>query len=279
MLEHFDRAAYLERIGLQAAPPVTLDGLIALQWAQLTAIPFENLDISLGRLIDPSPEAIFAKLVTGKRGGYCHECNGLLHQALLAFGFTARPLLARVMQGDDSPITALTHTTILVELPEGPHLADAGFGAQTPRLPLALSIGSEGSRDGMTWRIDADPLFAYRLSLAEGQDWKRLYCFDLTRVLPPDTEQSNYWSCSHPGSHFTQGPLAVRHLAGGRNTLVAGHVSRHRGDKSERTDLPDLESLLKHLRSDFGLTLVAGDEEMAELDRMLAKSRLVSLQP
>ncbi len=269
----FDRRAYLERIGLEDAPAPTLEGLRLLQWAQLTAIPFENLDIAMGRGIDPAPDAVFAKLVTGKRGGYCHECNGLLVQAMKAFGFDARPIAARVMQGSESPVTARTHTLALVTLPTGHFLADAGFGAQTPRLPLQLSDGHEGSRGALTWRVDADPDFGWRLSFDEKGTWKRLYCFDLAPVHPADIALSNHWTSSHPDSLFTQGPLAVRHLEGGRNVLVAGRIGKHQGERLETLQLPDLDSLLTHLNCDFGLTLLAEEGELTMLERAMAASR------
>lgn len=269
----FDRRAYLERIGLDEAPPPTLAGLASLQWAQLIAIPFENLDIALGRRIDPTPDAVFAKLVSRKRGGYCHENNGLLLQALTAFGFEARPLAARVMQGPDSPVTGKTHTLCLVTLPEGQFLADAGFGAQTPRLPLQLVDGFEGSRGTLRWRVDHDPDFGWRLSILEKGGWKRLYCFDLNAVHPADIALSNHWSCSHPESLFTQGPLAVKHMEGGRNVLVGGRIGSHRGERVKTQVLADLDSLRKQLEQDFDLTLEAEEAELTQLAQALAASR------
>ncbi len=273
MAEGFDRAAYLARLGLDRAPPVSLEGLERLHWAQVKALAFENLDIALGRGIDASPGAVFAKLVTGRRGGYCHELNGLLLQALQAFGFTARPLAARVMQGPDSPVNGFTHTAALVDLPEGAFLADAGFGAQTPRRPLRLEAGCEVARGPMTWRLDTDSEFGWRLSLAEADGWKRLYCFDLRRIYPADIALSNHWTATHPESRFTQGPLAVRHLEEGRLVLVGGRITRHLGSDSETSYLPDAASLIDGLQQAFGLSLDASPEELAALERALAHSR------
>ena len=42
-------AAYLERIGLAEAPPADAAGLQVLQHAHRMAIPFENVDVRLGR--------------------------------------------------------------------------------------------------------------------------------------------------------------------------------------------------------------------------------------
>lgn len=62
-LEH-----YLARIGLGEVPPESPEGLARMQLAHRLAIPFENLDILLGRGIVIDSEVVFDKLVT-RRGG------------------------------------------------------------------------------------------------------------------------------------------------------------------------------------------------------------------
>ncbi|HEY6785968.1 MAG TPA: arylamine N-acetyltransferase, partial [Trebonia sp.] len=69
-----DLDAYLDRLGLAGEPlPVTGETLGRLCQAHLAAIPFENLDILLGRGIRVDLESIQAKLVGARRGGYCFE--------------------------------------------------------------------------------------------------------------------------------------------------------------------------------------------------------------
>ena len=71
-------------IGIAAVGAADLATLMAIQRGHRLAIAFENLDIPLGREIDLSPAAIFRKLVTQRRGGYCFEQNALLLWALKA---------------------------------------------------------------------------------------------------------------------------------------------------------------------------------------------------
>ena len=103
----FDLDAYFERIRLGDRPACDLDGLAAVQRAHRLAIPFENLDIRLGRGIAIDSASVFAKLVTRRRGGYCFEQNRLFCDALTALGFAVRPLLARVwfanLRGETRP--------------------------------------------------------------------------------------------------------------------------------------------------------------------------------
>ena len=58
----FDLDAYFERIRLADRPACDLDGLATIQRAHRLAIPFENLDIRLGRGIAIDSEAVFDKL-------------------------------------------------------------------------------------------------------------------------------------------------------------------------------------------------------------------------
>src|SRR5579863_4240379 len=94
-----DLEAYLERIGFQGAVAPTLEALEALHYAHATSIPFENLDIQLGRPIKIDLESIQAKLVRRGRGGYCFEQNTLFAAVLERFGFSVTALAARVRKG------------------------------------------------------------------------------------------------------------------------------------------------------------------------------------
>ena len=65
-------AAYLDRIGLGAPVPATRAGLGQVMAAHLDAIPFENLNVFLGRGSADGIEAIHEKLVARRRGGWCY---------------------------------------------------------------------------------------------------------------------------------------------------------------------------------------------------------------
>lgn len=64
----FNIAIYRNRIGLTRVP-TTVDGLIALQQAQMRAIPFENIDVLLGDIPNLTENSIWAKLINARRGG------------------------------------------------------------------------------------------------------------------------------------------------------------------------------------------------------------------
>ena len=96
----------LRRIGYSGPAEPTLFTLRALQMAFLLKVPFENLDIHLGRQIKLSSESIYEKIVTRKRGGFCYECNILFFDLLRAFGFQVEYLSARMVQGTTVQVSA-----------------------------------------------------------------------------------------------------------------------------------------------------------------------------
>jgi len=143
--------AYFRRI--RAGEATSSYGALAeIQRAHRLAIPFENLDILLGRGISLDPLALFDKLVTRRRGGYCFEQNQLFLRALHALGFEARPLLARVWLGA-SETPPRTHTLNLVTVAGQQWIADAGFGGSyVPALPLADNAEA-ATADGARHRL------------------------------------------------------------------------------------------------------------------------------
>ena len=72
-----DLDAYLARIAYEGPRRPSARTLTALHAAHVTAVPFENLDILLGRTISLDLDALQAKLVAARRGGYCFEQNTL----------------------------------------------------------------------------------------------------------------------------------------------------------------------------------------------------------
>lgn len=154
-----DLDCYFARIGYAGARDVTAATLHAIHRAHLLAIPYENLDIHLGRPITLDPTAMVRKLVHDRRGGWCYEMNGLLGQVLETLGFAVRYLggaVGRAVRG----AAALDNHLVLVVTLDRPWLVDVGFGDGFLE-PLPLEPGSyrQGfldfriTRDGDWWRL------------------------------------------------------------------------------------------------------------------------------
>ncbi|NJK44589.1 MAG: arylamine N-acetyltransferase [Pleurocapsa sp. SU_196_0] len=64
--------SYLNRIAYTGPQTATLEVLNAVQEAHLNAIPYENLDIHLGRELTLDVTRAYEKLVLERRGGWCY---------------------------------------------------------------------------------------------------------------------------------------------------------------------------------------------------------------
>lgn len=229
-----DLDAYLTRIGCGelsgSAPAPTAELFQRVHRAHSTSIPFENLDILLGRGIELDIEPLQDKLVRRARGGYCHEQNLLLAAALERLGFTLNRLMARMYVGASHP---RTHIALRVEVDGQAFLADVGGGAEAPIDPVPLRPGTHADADG--WMRGIERKDSGEWILAVGRDsgtLQPLYgVFDELPARPIDFEVANYWTSTNPQSIFVAN-LVVHHrkldhrLALTRNTLVekyAGH--------------------------------------------------------
>jgi len=256
----FDHDAYLRRINYSGDTAPTAGTLKALQQAQLYTIPFENFDIHLNRGIDLDPGAIFDKLVLKRRGGYCFELNGLFLMALEAFGFDARPLLARVhLTGTPS---GRGHQTELVTIDGKQWVADVGFGAEAPRAPLLLEINRPTTSDGRTFRLMDDDRFGFMLQTEKEEGWINLYSFDLGYVCPADIKYGNHYTSTHPDSFFVFARVAALPVEKGVITLVNHTLKKTIAGEDEVQLLPEGQAYLEALKTHFGIEIDAPYEKL-----------------
>src|SRR4051794_25411559 len=122
-----DTDAYLRRIAYEETLVSSTPALLGLHVAHLMAVPFENLDIHRGRPIVLDVDALYAKIVTRRRGGFCYELNSLFAALLREAGFTVSLLSAEVARDDGSLSPPFDHLALLVETEER-WLVDVGFG-------------------------------------------------------------------------------------------------------------------------------------------------------
>jgi N-hydroxyarylamine O-acetyltransferase len=250
---------------LPLAPEPDVEGLNAVQRAHRLAIPFENLDIALGRGVSLAPDDLFDKLVTRRRGGYCFEQNGILLAALQELKFDARPLLARVWLGA-SDVPPLTHSFSLVRIGGEPWIADAGFGGgYTPPMPLVDDVEAD-TPDGARHRLVRHDDYGWMLErlAGDGQDgWQRQYSFTLDQIWPADLAMANHYTATLPGGRFTGPPIASIVLPNGFASLMGRSYNRSSRKGQERSEIKSARAYRMRLSLVFGLDLTA--EEVAEL--------------
>jgi len=136
----FDRARYLDRIGAAAPVRPDLAALGALVRAHLDHVPFENLDVQLGRVPPETVDAIFEKVVDRGRGGWCYEVNTLFGVLLADLGYAVTRLSGDVRRGGDVAERLGNHLCLRVDL-DRPYLVDVGFGGSIT-APLAIVPGA-----------------------------------------------------------------------------------------------------------------------------------------
>jgi N-hydroxyarylamine O-acetyltransferase len=252
----FGLDAYLARIGYTGPREPSLAVLSEIHSLHPAAVPFENLDPFLGRPVSLDPEALQSKLVGSRRGGYCFEQNALLRTALEALGFAVTPLIARVvwMAPPEQPLGPRNHMVLKVDLPEGPYIADVGFGGQLVSAPLQLAAGLEQTTPEAVLRLrpDGDAMFVETLLPA---GWVSLYRFTLEPAELSDYEVANWYTSTHPSFLLTTNLLAERLTPEVRTSLFNTRLTRRYPDgRAEVIELPTPDALARALDDDLGVT-------------------------
>lgn len=269
MTFHLD--TYLERIGLNQ-PPHGAKGLHQLQFAQICAIPFENVYPFLGRVPFLDEDRIWQKLVVDRCGGYCFELNALLGLALQALGYSSQQVLARVRMGEPEG-GAKTHLAHVVTLEGTEWLVDAGFGGQAPAEPVNMSTKEEQQIRNQIYRIRFDASENEQvLERKSGGGWVGLFGFDRSPFKPVDIDAANFLCAKWPEISFSSSMKFYRHTSAGWISFqngLAGFTTN--GAKTSRT-IRERNELAQFMREEMGLGY--GD---AEIDAIA--ERLASLPP
>jgi len=246
-------AAYLRRINYTGPLDPSPETLRNLHLAHLFSVPFENLDIHLGRPIVLEDDSLFDKIVERRRGGFCYELNGLFCRLLRELGFAAEKLTAGVANEQDGFDPYFDHMALLVQL-ERPWLVDVGFG-DSFREPLLLDEpGNQTDKSGV-YRIDRSGDELILMQLSQHDSWKPQYRFVLQPFEYADYEEMCHFHQTSPNSPFTKGRVCTLATPEGRITLRNMRLITTVGaDKHERL----LESQDEHdtvLRELFGVEL------------------------
>ena len=249
-----DLDAYFERIGWQGAVAPTYDTLAGLLAAQVERIPFENLDVLLGRAIRLDADGLQRKLVTARRGGYCFEHASLLALVLDELGFACTRHSARVVMATPVHLAPRSHMFLTVELAQGTFVADPGFGRQAPHVPVPLVEGVEARHgEDVHWMARDHGLWVLRTRDRDAT--VDCWVSDLAMDNLVDFEVSNHYVATHPRSPFVNHVMLRAYTDHGRVTIMNRDITRWRNDAPVTTVLPDRPALRDALRDDFGFDL------------------------
>ncbi len=234
-------------------PGADAAGLAALQEAQLSAIAFECIGPLLGEVPDLSMAALTDKILRGGRGGYCFELNRLFGEALAAFGFQARAVMARVCKPERGARSHLAH---VVQVEGRDWLADTAFGGPGARRPVLLEPSRVEIQGADAYRVVADEAFGDTvLQKRSDEGWVDLYGFDDTPVLPIDLEAANHVCATWAQEPFTSHLMLNRLTPRGRVSAFDTAVTEVCDGVTSKRRIVSVEELAVLLRADFGLAV------------------------
>jgi N-hydroxyarylamine O-acetyltransferase len=251
-----DLAGYLRRVEYEGALEPTEGVLRAVHLAHATHIPFENLDILLGRPVRLDLASLQAKLVHGGRGGYCFEQNALLAAVLEEIGFPVTRLAARVRYGTTA-LLPRTHMLLLVRCEGRTWLADVGFGAEGLLHPVPFGSGEVSEQFAWSYRVVQED-GPWVLQSLHGAGWTDLYAFTLEPQHAVDYELANHYTSTHPDSRFRKTVTAQLAAPGVRRILRGGELTVDDGTSVTRRTLAGADDLAAVLAESFGLRLPEG---------------------
>lgn len=256
-------SAYLDRIGFTGEPKADLPTLRRIHRLHLAAIPYENLDVQLGRKLGFDIDAHYRKLVEAKRGGWCYEMNGLLAWALEQIGFPVMRLAGGVRRDTAGDVVVGSHLVLAVSL-ERPYLADVGFGDGLIE-PTPIVEGG--------FRQDE---FDFRLERLDDSWWRfhnqpyggaPTFDFELKEAPPDRLGMRCEWLQTSPDSGFVQNAVCQRYVDGELRILRGRVLRTVRGTRVEQRTLDSLADYRAVLVDLFAI-------ELPEVDRIWEKANV-----
>ena len=248
-----------------------MGGLRAVHRAHHFSIPFENLDIHLGRPFSFATPHLLQKLVERRRGGFCYELNLLLAAALRGLGFEVELLEGQMRRREGGFGPPYDHMTLRVAMPDKDWLADVGNG-ETFQQPLPWDGSWTPQERGGAYRVvrreDGQPPDAPRADSAkawqveyrasEEAEIEVVYHFrSAARTVAAFRPMCVFHATSRQ-SQFTKGWIVTRPLEnGGRITAARGLLMTSHEGKMERHAIRSASELERILAEDFNMLPVA----------------------
>lgn len=212
---------YFERIGLayNEAEPKTGELLSKIQYAHVTHVPYENIDILNSIPISLDTDRLFEKIVLRRRGGYCFELNGLFGRLLRELGFEVHDYMGRFLRGE-TEIPMRRHRILLVTTEDQQtFLCDVGVGSIAARLPIPFVFGETFTQFGEQYRLRKDDFYGTVLEELYKGEWRDVFGFTAEPQLDIDYVMPSFYCEKHPDSIFNKGFMISLKTETGRITM------------------------------------------------------------
>ncbi|MFE5504038.1 MULTISPECIES: arylamine N-acetyltransferase [Amycolatopsis] len=258
--------AFLDRLEYREPVRPDLITLRNLHRAWRLRVPYENLDVQLGRPILLTPDALTDKFARRGRGGLCYEMNGALGLLLKAAGFAVTIVEAAILRSTRGEGQWGNHIALLVDVDGESWLADTGIGdAFLEPLPLREGMHQQGELTFRMERLDSGTWRTHHHSGGAIDSWD-------FRTAPREiAEFAERARTKSPDSVFAKVLVAQHHRDGRELALRARTVKRGDGNRHTLSSLDEFAGTLREFRvplDDIGAdelaTLWAKTEEQHE---------------
>jgi N-hydroxyarylamine O-acetyltransferase len=249
---------YFDRIGYNGPTAPTLETLRGLHRAHAFTIPFENLDIHMGRKISLEPEALIDKLIYQRRGGYCYEMNGLFALALEELGFKFDRLAGRI-KFNSPTLRPRTHQLALVYIDGGTWICDVSYGTHNLIEPLPFIDGHVAQQYTEQFRVMFVDKHSFLIQGFLQGEWKDFYHAYLDPQVPIDFTLANFYNSNFPESNFVQRRICTRPTPEGRLAMTNDYLKIVADGETTEIYARDLDHYLELLNTYFGIALKPSD--------------------
>ena len=247
-----DVNAYLKRLDLRQEKP-TLSFLRKLHFAHVHKIPFENLDIHYNQKIQLDYRKIFDKIVLNRRGGFCHELNGLFLHLLYHLGYNCYVASARMKTDSGNFNPEYDHMVIVLKIDEKTLLVDVAFG-DSFSYPKEIQLGLVQMDYTTYWKFEKDPDENFLLKYSSNTShFKTKYQFNLVEKQIIQFMEMCQFHQTSKASRFTQQKMITIKTLDGRVTLTDRRLKILKLGKTTATDILNEDEFLSKLEQYFSI--------------------------
>lgn len=222
MLDRVQIEKYFKRIRLDYSDfegqPLDFKMLCCLQYAHVTTIPYENLDILNKIPLSLDTDVLYEKIIENHRGGYCFELNGMYGTFLRSLGFGVTDYFARYLR-DETQIPMRRHRVLKVEAADGTYLCDIGIGQPAPRYPVKIVTGLNQPQFDEIYKFEKEDFLGWVLYDLHKGSWRKFFSFTEEPQLDIDYVSASAWCELHPDSPFNKAEMLAIKTSDGRKTL------------------------------------------------------------
>lgn len=218
------------------------------------SIPFEAIDVHIGRIIELDLERIYHKIINEQRGGYCYELNYLFHKMLLQIGFTNFLISARIFNENQFG-PEFDHMAIIVEL-EDQWLVDVGYGDLFLE-PIQIKTELKQHDNNKIYEIRKLNSTDYILyeSLKRELESEIKYKFGRKPRKVSEFNEQNYWKQTSDESYFVKNRICTLPTEKGRKTILNNVYKVRTNGKSEQIEIKGKAQFMDILKREFNIVI------------------------